>query len=182
LFARLQAGQEVEFRWFSLPEDEEDDTTARQSLCDQDCSSSGSAQPEALLDQRSLPVPAFADRAEIIQQINEDGIPISTLKISKTFKEDRKIYICQATLKNVEEDIENCAESKECDETQTVVRVKDPLAAVWPFIGIVAEVVLLCIIIFFCEKSKSEDKEEYDEGANGSNNVSSSNSNIRQRK
>ena len=134
------------------------------------------------MDQRSLPVPAFADRAEIIQQINEDGIPISTLKISKTFKEDRKIYICQATLKNVEEDIENCAESKECDETQTVVRVKDPLAAVWPFIGIVAEVglkkkkkqyikmnfasqvVLLCIIIFFCEKSKSEDKEEYDEG------------------
>ena len=133
------------------------------------------------MDQRSLPVPAFADRAEILQEINGDGIPISTLKISKTFKEDRKIYICQATLKNVEEDIENCAESKECDETQTIVRVKDPLAAVWPFIGIVAEVglnekkediimnfahqvVLLCIIIFFCEKSKSEDKEEYDEG------------------
>jgi hypothetical protein len=46
----------------------------------------------------------------------------------------------------------------------------DPLAALWPFCGIVVEVVLLCIIIFFCEKRKeAAEKEDYDEGSNGNN-------------
>lgn len=44
-----------------------------------------------------------------------------------------------------------------------LVRVKDKLAALWPFLGIVAEVVILCIIIFICEKRRSKDMEdEYD--------------------
>ncbi|GAB1605159.1 neuroplastin-like [Argonauta hians] len=41
-----------------------------------------------------------------------------------------------------------------------LVRVKDKLAALWPFLGIVAEVVILCIIIFICEKKRSKDMEE----------------------
>ena len=37
---------------------------------------------------------------------------------------------------------ENCADlsNKDCDETHTLLRVKDPLAALYPFVGIVAEV------------------------------------------
>ena len=95
---------------------------------------------------------------------------------------------------------EDCKESKHCDQTETIMRVKDPLAAVWPFCGIVVEVelfisspfslnffsagwtfchlkfcqqlltdlfqvILLCVIIFFCEKKKTgSEKEDYDEG------------------
>ena len=37
---------------------------------------------------------------------------------------------------------ENCADpsNKDCDETHTLLRVKDPLAALYPFVGIVVEV------------------------------------------
>merc|ERR1712107_171895 len=66
----------------------------------------------------------------------------------------------------------------EGSSTDPIMRVKDPLAAVWPFCGIVVEVILLCVIIFFCEKKKTgSEKEDYDEGSNG-NNIGSS----RQRK
>ncbi|XP_029646198.1 neuroplastin [Octopus sinensis] len=50
-----------------------------------------------------------------------------------------------------------------------LVRVKDKLAALWPFLGIVAEVVILCIIIFICEKKRSKDMEEDYDGAGQQN-------------
>jgi len=46
-----------------------------------------------------------------------------------------------------------------------LVRVKDKLAALWPFLGIVAEVVILCIIIFICEKRRSKEMEDEYENA-----------------
>ncbi|KAL8625418.1 hypothetical protein ACOMHN_018563 [Nucella lapillus] len=46
----------------------------------------------------------------------------------------------------------------EFNSTQIIlVRVKDKLAALWPFLGIVAEVVVLCTIIFICEKKRNKD-------------------------
>ena len=46
-----------------------------------------------------------------------------------------------------------------------MVRVKDKYAALYPFVGIVAEVIVLCLIIFICEKRRAskeavEDEEE----------------------
>ena len=45
----------------------------------------------------------------------------------------------QAKLEKAEA-IEDCEASKECDKSQVLLRVKDPLAALYPFVGIVAEV------------------------------------------
>uniref|UniRef100_T1J7C0 Ig-like domain-containing protein n=1 Tax=Strigamia maritima TaxID=126957 RepID=T1J7C0_STRMM len=41
------------------------------------------------------------------------------------------------------------------------LRVKDKLAALWPFLGIIAEVAVLCTIIFIYEKRRA--KQEFDE-------------------
>ena len=45
----------------------------------------------------------------------------------------------QAKLEKAEA-IDDCGASKECDESHVLLRVKDPLAALYPFVGIVAEV------------------------------------------
>ena len=93
---------------------------------------------------------------------NEEGIPFSTLEIKDTDKTDRrvrefrnsgdichqhhlficKVFICQASVVDSGIEPEDCKESKHCDQTETIMRVKDPLAAVWPFCGIVVEVEL----------------------------------------
>eukprot|EP00092_Neocalanus_flemingeri_P078701 GFUD01097943.1.p1 GENE.GFUD01097943.1~~GFUD01097943.1.p1 ORF type:complete len:304 (+),score=80.61 GFUD01097943.1:49-960(+) len=162
------SGLEVVFKWFSKPEFESEEGSERTLICSKpDCSTDIVA--EALFDKRDkdAPVTPLAERSEITTGEEED-IPYSIFKINNAFLEDRKIYICQAILKDSEEDIDedDCKESKECDEVETILRVKDPLAAVWPFVGIVVEVVLLCVIIFFCERRKSEEKDDYDEGTN----------------
>ncbi|KAH3730147.1 hypothetical protein DPMN_056128, partial [Dreissena polymorpha] len=47
------------------------------------------------------------------------------------------------------------------------LRVKDKLAALWPFLGIVAEVVVLCVIILLYEKRRSKKLAEEDEAVDG---------------
>merc|ERR1711994_440889 len=81
----------------------------------------------------------MGDRAKIETGLNEHDIPFSKLMIMKTDVSDRMIYICQAKLKNAAP-FEDCEASKECDESEVILRVKDPMAALWPFIGIVTEV------------------------------------------
>jgi len=176
------SGQEVVFKWFSKPETENSGEKNERTLICAKSSDCSTPIAEELFEKRDkdAPVAPLAERSEITTG-EDDGIPYSVLKIKNAYLEDRKIYICQAVLKDTEEDIEDCEESKACDEVETVLRVKDPLAAVWPFIGIVAEVVLLCVIIFFCERRKSDEKDDYDEGRNGTA-VVASNSSIRQRK
>lgn len=41
-------------------------------------------------------------------------------------------------------------------EAQTFLRVKDKLAALWPFLGICAEVIVLCAIILIYEKKRNK--------------------------
>jgi len=169
------SGQDVVFKWFSRAEEEDSERTLICSKSsDTDCSQNNIVA-EALFDKRDkdAPVIPLSERSEITTG-EDDGVPYSILTIKDAYKEDRKIYICQAVLSEGTEDNTDCSESKECDEVETILRVKDPLAAVWPFCGIVAEVVVLCLIIFFCERRKSDEKEDYDDGLNGAMNSTSS--------
>lgn len=101
----------------------------------------------------------------------------SVLKIEDAKYEDRAIYQCEAS--NDMKDVAN---------TQIMVRVKDKYAALYPFVGIVAEVIVLCLIIFICEKRRAskevvEDEEEEEfNGAAGGSSAAGNSSNVRHRR
>lgn len=90
----------------------------------------------------------------------ETGMTMSVLKIEDARYDDRAIYQCIATNENGQTQM-----------TQTLVRVKDKYAALYPFGGIVLEVIVLCLIIFLCEKRRggkdAEEEAEDDAGYNG---------------
>jgi len=166
----ISSGQEVVFKWFTRPEEEKNSSIIT-PICaksvDSDCSIPSAM---ALFEKKDklAPVVPLAERSEITYGTSDEGIPWSVLTIKDTDLSDRQVFICKALLKGVE--VSNCTASKHCDMAETILRVKDPLAALWPFCGIVVEVVLLCVIIFFCEKKQSAaDKEDFDEGSNGNN-------------
>lgn len=69
------------------------------------------------------------------------------------------------------------------------VKVKDKLAALWPFLGICAEVAILCTIIFIYEKRRTKRMQQEEERAAteeqerlNANNESKANDDVRQRK
>lgn len=103
------------------------------------------------------------------------NMPMSVLKIEDARYDDRSIYQC--IVKN---------EHGQEMSVQTLVRVKDKYAALYPFAGIVAEVIILCLVIFLCEKrrtSKEAEEEaeaEADQGYNGTT-AGGANSNARRR-
>jgi hypothetical protein len=79
----------------------------------------------------------------------------TSLTIKKAKQEDKGNYKCMA--KNTHGD----------NEEIITIRVKDALAALWPFLAIVVEVVLLCLIILIYEKrcAKKPASEEDNEQA-----------------
>ncbi|XP_064619218.1 basigin-like [Lineus longissimus] len=89
-----------------------------------------------------------AENRTIISAAN--GIPNAKLEISELVMEDAGTYGCRAT--------------NEFNSTSAtiLVRVKDKYAALWPFLGIVVEVVILCVIIFIYEKKRGKRHEEDD--------------------
>lgn len=88
---------------------------------------------------------------------NKEGVSNGTLVIKDVKMEDRSNYGCFAT-----NDLGS-------HNRTTLVRVIDKYAALWPFIGICVEVVVLCIVIFFCEKRRN--KKQFEESDNEQNNT-----------
>jgi hypothetical protein len=160
---------EVEFRWYVRGEDEESLPSAGNEPGERICN-----EPNGKCKGDRMSLKVAEDKNSVV------------LSITNATLEDRKIYSCRVIQKEKElnfNDEWSCDADPFCGETEALLRVKDPLAAIWPFIGIVAEVVILCIVIFFCERRREGKEEELDEdeGYNG-NNANTSNSNVRQRK
>lgn len=68
----------------------------------------------------------------------------STLRVDKMAPEDAGDYVCIVT------------SSTGAQNVTLVVNVKDKYAALWPFLGICAEVAILCTIIFLFERRRTK--------------------------
>jgi len=102
---------------------------------------------------------------------NEDGVPEAQLKLKGLLRpNDAGDYCCKG--ENVANDAEACI----------MIRVKDKYGALWPFIGIVAEVILLTAIIYVYEKKKSKPDMEDSDTDQGNNDRTAPKGDVRQRK
>ena len=112
-----------------------------------------------------------------INLIELDDILQKVLKIEDANRTtDRRAFKCVAYHKDARAN---------CSESAFFVRVRDKYAALWPFLGIVSEVVVICLIIFVCERRRAaqakEELDEDDEDMGSKAMGSSGNSNVRQR-
>ncbi|XP_076649316.1 immunoglobulin domain-containing protein Bsg [Halictus rubicundus] len=80
----------------------------------------------------------------------EKGIYGTLLIVDSIEMKDRGNIICRVSY-NWSDTSEN-----HVAEAQTFLRVKDKLAALWPFLGICAEVIVLCTIILVYEKKRNK--------------------------
>lgn len=78
----------------------------------------------------------------------DKGTENAVLQINEATMADRGDYYCHGN--NVATRLGNATEAK------VYVRVKDKLAALWPFLGICVEVIVLCTIIFIYEKKRNK--------------------------
>lgn len=109
--------------------------------------------------------------------LENKAVPNAYLEISEVEMEDRGNYYC--TAQNTVTDHINGTDG------EIFVRVKDRFAALWPFVGICAEVLVLCIIIFFYEqkRNKSElDESDTDQSPEQKNTPDHGKDTVRQRK
>ncbi|CAH1796549.1 unnamed protein product [Owenia fusiformis] len=108
-----------------------------------------------------------------------DEIEGAQMTINDIKDDDRAEYTCVGT---------NIINGEKYNDTAVImIRVIDKLAALWPFLGIVAEVVVLCTIIFIYEKRRSKQNNFEDEDSDPINDVKTNDSaaregDVRQRK
>lgn len=89
------------------------------------------------------------DRVKIAKD-KERGIYGAVLIVDNIEMNDRGNIICRVSY-NWSDPV-----SEHSSEAETFLRVKDKLAALWPFLGICAEVVVLCAIILVYEKKRNK--------------------------
>jgi len=86
----------------------------------------------------------YSGRGRVILKPHDDGLN-ALFVIDEATMDDRGSYSCIATNAN-----------NYTDSASVYVRVKDKLAALWPFLGICAEVFVLCAIILIYEKKRNK--------------------------
>lgn len=90
----------------------------------------------------------YSDQGRVILK-PKDNVPNAFFVIDEARMDDRGSYTCTATSAN-----------NYTDSADVYVRVKDKLAALWPFLGICAEVFVLCAIILIYEKKRNKSELE----------------------
>nr|AJA37864.1 I-type lectin-like protein 4 [Littorina littorea] len=120
-----------------------------------ECRVLGYPKPKVTWYKEEKPIMEGEDnRYKFLTADTYNGEPMENAKLqldSVDFDDGGK-YICKATY------LEKWPQFNSTQEI--LVRVKDKLAALWPFLGIVAEVVILCTIIFIYEKKRNKDAAE----------------------
>ncbi|XP_029163985.1 LOW QUALITY PROTEIN: basigin [Nylanderia fulva] len=86
-----------------------------------------------------------------ISKDSERGIYGAVLTVENIEMNDRGNVICRASYNWTDPYV-----TDHSSEAETFLRVKDKLAALWPFLGICAEVVVLCAIILVYEKKRNK--------------------------
>lgn len=101
-----------------------------------------------------------------------DGYKNARLTIKSVDYEDAGDYACTATE----------ASFNSSDTKMVTVRVKDKLAALWPFLGIVGEVIVLCFIIFIYEKRRNKQAQQAENEAQEADFAEKKGSGVRNRR
>jgi len=114
-----------------------------------------------------------------INLLESEGIPNKKLKIEDASRlEDRRALKCVVYMSG---------NPSNCSESAFFVRIRDKYAALWPFIGIVSEVFVICLVIFICERRRAatakDDLDDDEDDLNGTRGLggTSGNSSCRQR-
>ncbi|CAG0879184.1 unnamed protein product [Cyprideis torosa] len=121
------------------------------------CDATGKPTPSIYWMKDKLPLSATDDRTKMLA--NRDGTPNAVLKITNLDKSDAGNYSCSAE--------NEVSEGSELASAWITIRVKDKLAALWPFLGICLEVFILCLIILIYEKRRNKDYTDEDDTATG---------------
>lgn len=116
-------------------------------------------------------------RDRVVLSEDEAGHKNAVLSYKKATLDDRGNFTCE--VRNIATNI-----TKSVASATTYVRVKGKLAALWPFIGICAEVFVLCAIILIYEKrrNKQEAEESDTDSPELKNDLQGKDSDVRQRK
>jgi hypothetical protein len=105
----------------------------------------------------------------------KDGVAVPTESQDNRFKatsEDKTATLTIAKVTETDKGIYECVlKNKHGEHSEKInLRVKSALAALWPFLGIVAEVFILCVIILSyetrCGKKKKSDDDEGEQAQN----------------
>lgn len=98
-------------------------------------------------DSNSIAIPEENNERYKLSKV--DGVENAKLTITKTTLADRGFFTCYGF---------NEFMTKRASSSG-FLRVKDKLAALWPFLGICAEVFVLCAIILIYENRRNKDSE-----------------------